>query len=88
MGYEPSDQVPPINYRSSHETRVDGERWVVKQRRDEPGTYDFDWISGPNEGYGFASAMSDRSELTPAQIEESIKDFMKGIDPDTGYLAD
>lgn len=88
MGYEPSDQAPPIQYSSSHETSVDGETWIVRRRRDEPGTYDFDWVSGPNEGYGFGSSMSGRSELTPAQIEESIQDFMKGIDPATGFLAD
>lgn len=71
-----------------YETFVDGELWVVQQRLNEPGTYEFKWVSGPNKGYGFTSATSDGAALTTAEVDESIREFLAGIDPLTGYLAE
>ncbi|NEA31978.1 hypothetical protein [Streptomyces sp. SID13031] len=63
---------------------VDGQLFDV--RVDRPGHYHFDWVSGPNAGYGFSSATSDASPLTPAAQEESIRSFLKQVDPVTGYI--
>ncbi|MEV6418028.1 hypothetical protein [Kribbella sp. NPDC051718] len=63
---------------------VDGELFDV--RVDAPGHYHFDWISGPNPGYGFSSATSDASALSAAAMEESIRSFLKQVDPTTGYI--
>lgn len=63
---------------------VDGELFDV--RADPPGHYHFDWVSGPNPGYGFSSATSDASELSTASMEESIRSFLQQVDPTTGYI--
>ncbi|GAA0948060.1 hypothetical protein GCM10009554_45300 [Kribbella koreensis] len=63
---------------------VDGELFDV--RVDQPGHYHFDWISGPNPGYGFSSATSDGSPLSTASMEESIRSFLKQVDLTTGYI--
>jgi hypothetical protein len=61
---------------------VDGERFAI--RRAGGGTA-YDWVSGPNQGYGFGSSGSpDR----PAQEHrESIRAFLAMIDPSTGYIG-
>ncbi|TDT34347.1 hypothetical protein [Naumannella halotolerans] len=33
------------------EIEVDGERWLVAKRGT---TWDFTWLTGPNNGYGFS----------------------------------
>lgn len=71
-----------------YETIVEGEVWVVRQRINEPGAYEFKWVSGPNENYGFTSWTNDGSALTTAELDESIRDFLSAIDPATGYLPD
>jgi hypothetical protein len=64
---------------------VDGEVFAVRRSRAGGGT-DYDWISGPNEGYGFGtSASPDRSE---EQHRDDICGFLSMIDPATGYIAD
>lgn len=65
---------------------VDGE--VFAARTDSPGTYHYDWVSGPNRGYGFNSFTSDRSPLPAERHAPSIRDFLGMIDPETGYIAD
>lgn len=65
---------------------VDGE--VFAARTDSPGTYHYDWVSGPNRGYGFSSFASDRSSLPAEQHARSISGFLGMIDPATGYIAE
>jgi predicted kinase len=65
---------------------VDGE--VFAARTDGPGTYHYDWVSGPNRGYGFNSFTSDGSSLPAERHAPSIRDFLGMIDPDTGYIAE
>jgi hypothetical protein len=63
---------------------VDGELFDV--RVESPGRYHFDWVSGPNAGYGFGSATSDGSAMSAGLMEESIRSFLRQIDPTTGYI--
>jgi hypothetical protein len=65
---------------------VDGEVFDVVARRDHPGQYDYTWTSGPNPGYGFSSASSDRRASTTADHTEVIRSFLSQIDPETGYI--
>lgn len=61
---------------------VDGERFDV--RRDDGSTY-YDWVSGPNAGYGFASSgPPDAAEADRA----AVRQFLAMIDPETGYIAE
>ena len=63
---------------------VDGERFAVRRAGD--GGTAYDWLSGPNEGYGFGSS---RTPNRPAgEHRESIRAFLAMIDPDTGYIGD
>lgn len=65
-----------------HTLEVDGE--VFEVRTHDGGT-DYDWISGPNDGYGFSSSARDVPE---DHHRESIRSFLSMIDPATGYIAD
>ncbi|RKN59235.1 hypothetical protein D7193_10515 [Micromonospora costi] len=66
---------------------VDGQEFRVRTRAGAPGTYDFDWLSGPHD-YGFGISRSDRSTMSRPEMEEAIRDFLAQIDPATGYLAE
>ena len=63
---------------------VDGERFAIRRAGD--GGTAYDWLSGPNKGYGFGSSG------TPNRLMEehrkSIRAFLAMIDPDTGYIED
>lgn len=65
---------------------VDGQLFEVRARPDEPGTHDFVWRSGPNDGYGFTQQSSDRRVLTQADMERAIRSFLKQVDPATGHI--
>ena len=65
---------------------VDGQLFEVSERPDRPGQYDFSWVSGPNPGYGFTSASSDGSEMGTGDLEESIRNFLAQVDPQTGHI--
>ncbi|WBB78299.1 hypothetical protein O7606_18965 [Micromonospora sp. WMMD882] len=84
-GLAPESTLP--RYDDQVRLTVDGEEFLVRHRADEPGTYDFDWLSGPHE-YGFGSSSSDRSRLSRPEMTEAIRSFLAEIDPATGYLAD
>jgi hypothetical protein len=62
---------------------VDGE--VFELRPDGFGGTQYDWISGPNENYGFAVSPAPDS---PEQHEAGIRDFLSMIDPATGYIQE
>lgn len=67
---------------------VDGQHFVVKARRDDPGAYDFAWLSGPNDGYGFSSKRSNGAAMSEAEMREAIRNFLAQVDPRTGYIPD
>lgn len=65
---------------------VDGESFRVRQSSD--GAFHYDWITGPNKDYGFSLGDGPQLEFSTKQHEDQIRDFLAGIDPATGYLAD
>lgn len=65
---------------------VNGETFRVRRR--DRWTYDYDWVSGANPGYGFTSGSSVAVKRTREDHEEAIRGFLAGIDPQTGYLYD
>ncbi|MFF9915304.1 hypothetical protein [Streptomyces sp. NPDC013457] len=65
---------------------VDGEAFEVTGRPDELGTYDFTWLSGPNPGYGFTSAVQPARALSEPELRSSARDFLKQVDPTTGHI--
>ncbi len=68
---------------------VEGQDFIVRSRPDEPGVYDFTWISHSHDPqYGFTCARSDRSAMTEPEMRADIADFLSDIDPGTGYLFD
>jgi hypothetical protein len=63
---------------------VDGERFAIRQAGDGGTTYD--WLSGPNKGYGFASSGTPNRSVE--EHRESIRVFLAMVDPNTGYIGD
>jgi hypothetical protein len=63
---------------------VDGERIAVGQG--EGGGTTYDWVSGPNKGYGFASSGTPNRSVD--EHREEIRVFLAMIDPQTGYIED
>jgi hypothetical protein len=63
---------------------VDGERFAI--RRAEEGGTAYDWLSGPNKGYGFGSSGTPNRSME--EHRESIRVFLAMVDPDTGYIGD
>ncbi|MGW6376360.1 hypothetical protein ACWFRB_09885 [Rhodococcus sp. NPDC055112] len=99
---EPSGDRRPTANDGPFTLTVDGEVFTVRLRPEEPGACDYEWVSGPNKGYGFSSSqrvafysIQDRagtpSALQPISVDEhreSIRDFLSQINPETGYLGD
>ena len=63
---------------------VDGERFAIRQAGD--GGTNYDWLSGPNKGYGFASSGTPNRSVE--EHREHIRVFLAMIDPNTGYIGD
>lgn len=63
---------------------VDGEIFLVR-RRNEDGSHHYDWVSGPNDGYGF-SVSGGSEPISRERHEIAIRDFLRSINPATGYL--
>ena len=63
---------------------VDGERFAIRRAGDDGTAYD--WLSGPNKGYG--SGSSGPPDRSVEEHRESIRAFLAMIDPDTGYIGD
>lgn len=66
-----------------HRIEVDGELFLV--HASAHGGTDYDWISGPNAGYGFSSSGGARTDDEHAA---SIRIFLSMIDPVTGFIGD
>jgi hypothetical protein len=64
--------------------KVDGERFAVRRAGD--GGTAYDWLSGPNKGYGFGSSGTPNRAVE--EHRESIQAFLAMIDPMTGYIGD
>ena len=62
---------------------VDGE--VFELRPDGRGGTHYDWVSGPNSGYGFT--MSPTAE-SAAEHRDNVRGFLSMIDPATGYIGE
>lgn len=65
---------------------VDGERFAIRQAAWGQGGTDYDWLSGPNKGYGFSSSATPNRSME--EHRESIRAFLAMIDPNTGYIGD
>ena len=63
---------------------VDGARFAVRQFGD--GGTAYDWLSGPNKGYGFAASGTPNRSVD--EHREEIRVFLAAIDPNTGYIRD
>jgi hypothetical protein len=63
---------------------VDGELFAVRKAAD--GGTAYDWLSGPNEGYGFG--LSGPPEMSVEDHRAQVRDFLAMVDPTTGYIAD
>ena len=61
---------------------ANGSRFAGRER----GGTAYDWLSGPNKGYGFGS--SGTPHLSMEEHRESIRVFLAMIDPYTGYIGD
>jgi hypothetical protein len=46
----------------------------------------YDWLSGPNQGYGFGSSRTPNRPVE--EHRQSIRVFLSMINPDTGYIGD
>jgi hypothetical protein len=63
---------------------VDGEQFAIRRTGD--GGTAYDWLSGPNKGYGFGSSGTPNRSVE--EHRESIRAFLAMIDPNTGYIGD
>lgn len=83
----PGESVGP-DESAGHVLSVGGEQFSVRlrPRNGRLYEYDYDWLSGPNDGYGFG--MSGPFEETDAEHEARIRSFLAQIDPATGYLRE
>lgn len=65
---------------------VDGERFAIRRAGwGQDGTA-YEWLSGPNEGYGFGSSGTPNRPVE--EHRQHIRAFLAMIDPDTGYIGD
>ncbi len=74
---DPSGRPGPVLFTLD----VDGELFAIRRAWD--GGTAYDWASGPNQGYGFAS--SGAPSRSAEEHRESIRTFLAQIDPATGH---
>jgi hypothetical protein len=92
MSTEPQPGLVPEHMRTRYMDdpvvmTIDGQDFRIRARAEEPGAYDFDWLSGPHD-YGFGISRSDVSAMSLPEMEEAIRGFLAQIDPATGYIED
>lgn len=64
---------------------VNGETFAVR-RRDDDGSNHYDWISGPNDGYGF-SVSGGLGPISHEQHVSAIRGFLAAVNPATGGVS-
>ena len=69
------------------ELHVDGETFEVSPQPGSWNVYELKWVSGPNEGYGFACAAYGSEPMTDLDLEDAIRRFLSQVDPATGYIG-
>ena len=62
---------------------VDGERFAIRRAGD--GGTAYDWLSGPDKGYGFGSSGTPNRSMEEHQL--TIRAFLAMINPNTGYIG-
>ena len=62
---------------------VEGERFAIRRAGD--GGTAYDWLSGPNKGYGFGSSGTPNRSME--EHRESIRAFLAMIDPQYRLLS-
>ena len=67
---------------------VQGETFEVVYDAEQPGTYHFAWLSGPNPGYGFSSRTSTHTRVAQQDLIDDAINFLAQVDPQTGYIED
>lgn len=83
--YVPTSAFPdPDTYTQLGKFVVDGETFAAR-RRDSDGSNHYEWVSGPNRGYGI-SVSGGREPIGREQHVATIRDFLAAIDAATGYL--
>lgn len=70
---------------TAHTLEVDGEVFSVSV--DQGGTH-FEWVSGPNPGYGFTVGPTPAGAVSLDEHQAMIRDFLAQVDPVTGYIED
>lgn len=91
MSTEPRPGLVPEHLRTRYQgapvrLTVDRQDFRVRVRADEPGTYDFDWLSGP-QGYGLGPSRSADQAMSRPEIEDAIREFLAEIDTGAGLLG-
>jgi hypothetical protein len=85
--YVPLSALPDTHeYTELGNFTVDGETFTIR-RRDDDGSLHYDWISGPNDGYGF-SVFCGVGPIGRERHSADIREFLSAIDPETGYFYD
>lgn len=64
---------------------MDGETFSVRSSDDR--SIHYDWVTGPNDGYGFSTLGVTDTHRSNEQHVAAIREFLAGIDPATGYLS-
>jgi hypothetical protein len=68
-----------------HRLIVDGEEWEIL--RDDAGQFHFRWLTGFVGGSGFTARLNvPATDMPRAFFEDSIRDYMSNVNPETGYL--
>ncbi len=67
---------------------VSGETFKASADPSQPGAWHLDWVSGPNEGYGFTTRSADHSWESRGELERAVQSFLDMIDPQTGYIRE
>lgn len=84
MDAMPGVAPPEPTYGPVLTIEVDGEAFAF--RPDGRGGTHYDWLSGPNDDYGFTSSRTEGCSLDDHR--ESIRNFLDQIDPATGFIGD
>ena len=65
---------------------VDSEVFEVEEAPNQPGGCHYTWTSGPNPDYGFTGVPSDGHQYSVEEHVSAIREFLRLINPQTGYL--